>query len=124
VGDSRLYRLRAGCLEALTRDHSFLEELRQAGVETPSRADSPHGHFITRALGTDSAEPTVRRLDVQAGDVYLLCSDGLYEPLGPERLAARLGEGDREGLAERLVEEAYALGGRDNITAVLVSVRK
>jgi len=124
VGDSRLYRLRAGCLEALTRDHSFLEELRQAGVETPSRADSPHGHFITRALGTDSAEPTVRRLDVQAGDVYLLCSDGLYEPLGPERLATRLGEGDREELAERLVEEAYALGGRDNITAVLVSVRK
>ncbi|ATB34851.1 serine/threonine protein phosphatase [Cystobacter fuscus] len=124
VGDSRLYRLRAGCLEALTRDHSILEELRQAGVKMASRADSMYGHLITRALGTDSAEPTVRRLDIQAGDVYLLCSDGLYEPLGPERLAARLGQGDTEGLAERLVEEAYELGGRDNITAVLVSVRE
>jgi serine/threonine protein phosphatase PrpC len=124
VGDSRLYRLREGALEALTRDHSILEEMRRAGVGTPSRADSPYGHLITRALGTDSAEPTVRRLDVRAGDVYLLCSDGLYEPLGAERLAARLGQGDAEGMAERLVEEAYALGGRDNITAVIVSMRE
>jgi serine/threonine protein phosphatase PrpC len=123
VGDSRLYRLRDGQLEALTRDHSILEEMRQAGVETPERRESPHGHLITRALGTDAAEPTVQRLEVRAGDVYLLCSDGLYEPLGPKRLAARLGQGNAAGVAEALVEEAYAAGGRDNITAVVVDVK-
>jgi serine/threonine protein phosphatase PrpC len=122
VGDSRLYRLRDGRLEALTRDHSLLEEMREAGVETPGRGESPYGHVITRALGTQNAEPTVRRLEVRAGDVYLLCSDGLYEPLGPERIASWLGQGSAAGVAERLVEEAYAAGGRDNITAVVVGV--
>ncbi|HYO51966.1 PP2C family protein-serine/threonine phosphatase [Archangium sp.] len=122
VGDSRLYRMRDGRLEALTRDHSILEEMREAGGEVPKRGESPYGHIITRALGTENAEPTVRRLGVRVGDVYLLCSDGLYEPLGPERLAARLGQGSAAGVAERLVEEAYAAGGRDNITAVVVGV--
>jgi serine/threonine protein phosphatase PrpC len=123
VGDSRLYRLRDGRLEALTRDHSILEEMREAGVETPSRGESPFGHLITRALGTQSAEPTVRRLEVRAGDVYLLCSDGLYEPLGPERMASRLGQGSALDIAEALVRDAYAAGSKDNITAVVVAVR-
>jgi len=122
VGDSRLYRLRDGRLEALTRDHSVLEEMREAGVETPGRGESPYGHVITRALGTGNAEPTVRRLEVRAGDVYLLCSDGLYEPLGPERMASRLGQGRAAGVVEALVQEAYAAGGRDNITAIVVGV--
>jgi serine/threonine protein phosphatase PrpC len=122
VGDSRLYRLREGRLEAMTRDHSLLEEMREAGVEPPARGESPYGHIITRALGTEHAEPTVRRLEVRAGDVYLLCSDGLYEPLGAERLAAGLGHGSAAEVAERLVEAAYAAGGRDNITALVVGV--
>lgn len=122
VGDSRLYRLRDGRLEALTRDHSVLEEMREAGAETPARGESPYGHLITRALGTKNAEPTVRRLEVRAGDVYLLCSDGLYEPLGPERMASRLRQGSAAGVAERLVEDAFAAGGRDNITAIVVGV--
>lgn len=123
VGDSRLYRLRAGKLEAMTRDHSFLEDMREAGVEPPQRGASPYGHIITRALGTENAEPTVQRLDVCVGDVYLLCSDGLYEPLGPERMACLLGKGAAASMAEALVEEAYAAGSRDNITAVVVDVR-
>ena len=123
VGDSRLYRLREGHLEALTRDHSLIEELRQAGAEPIARADSPYGHIITRALGTEQAEPTVRRLELHEGDVYLLCSDGLYEPLGPQRLAAWLAQGEAADMARRLVEEAYVAGGRDNITAVVVSTR-
>ncbi len=123
VGDSRLYRLREGRLEALTRDHSVLEEMRAAGGQVPARRESPFGHIITRALGTENAEPTVQRLEAHEGDVFLLCSDGLYEPLGPERLAAELGRPRRAlEVAERLVHEAYAAGGKDNITALVVAL--
>jgi serine/threonine protein phosphatase PrpC len=123
VGDSRLYRMREGQLETLTRDHSVLEEMRAAGSDVPARRESPFGHIITRALGTEHSEPTVQRIDVREGDVYLLCSDGLYEPLGPQRLAAVLGgQQSAPELAERLVNEAYEAGGKDNITALVVRV--
>ncbi len=122
VGDSRLYRLRSGLLEQMTRDHSVLEEMRAAGCEPPPRGQSPYGHYITRALGTTRAEPTVQRVHVQAGDVYVLCSDGLYEPLGEEALATRLAHGSAREVAQALVEAAYAAGSRDNITAVVVRV--
>jgi serine/threonine protein phosphatase PrpC len=122
VGDSRLYRLREGTLEVLTRDHSITEELREAGMEPPPRGQSSFGHIITRALGTERSEPTVLRLEPRAGDVYLLCSDGLYEPLGPEQLAAGLALPDLEQACASLVSGAYDAGGRDNITAVLVRI--
>jgi serine/threonine protein phosphatase PrpC len=122
VGDSRLYRLRAGQLEQLTRDHSVLEEMREAGMEPPPRGQSPYGHFITRALGTHRAEPSLHRLHVQPGDVYLLCSDGLYEPLGDEDLGSRMARMRTARETELLVEAAHAAGGRDNITAVMVRV--
>ncbi|XXF79466.1 protein phosphatase 2C domain-containing protein [Myxococcaceae bacterium GXIMD 01537] len=123
VGDSRLYRLREGTLESLTRDHSLLEEMREAGLEPPPRGRTSYGHLITRALGTDRAEPTVARLELRAGDVYVLCSDGLYEPLGPAEMARRLAaSASAAEAAEALVGGAYSAGGRDNITAVVVRV--
>jgi serine/threonine protein phosphatase PrpC len=122
VGDSRLYRLRGGQLEALTRDHSVTEEMRAAGLEPPPRGQSAFGHIITRALGTDRADPSVQRLELQPGDVYLLCSDGLYEPLGPEGLSARLSTGSASEMCEALISGAYEAGGRDNITAVVLRV--
>jgi serine/threonine protein phosphatase PrpC len=122
VGDSRLYRLRDGALEALTRDHSVTEELRAAGLTPPPRGQSAFGHIITRALGTDRAEPTVQRLEVREGDAYLLCSDGLYEPLGPEGIALGLAQANVTRACEALVTGAYEAGGRDNITAVVLRV--
>jgi serine/threonine protein phosphatase PrpC len=122
VGDSRLYRLREGQLEVLTRDHSITEELREQGMEPPPRGQSSFGHIITRALGTERAEPTVRTLELRVGDVYLLCSDGLYEPLGPERIAEGLAMADLEQACASLVTGAYEAGGRDNITAVVVRI--
>lgn len=123
VGDSRLYRLRDGALEALTRDHSLLEEMRAAGLEPPPRGQSSYGHLITRALGTDRAEPTLTRVDLKPGDSYVLCSDGLYEPLGPEEMTRRLVmAASASEAAEALVSGAYAAGGRDNITAVVLRV--
>jgi serine/threonine protein phosphatase PrpC len=122
VGDSRAYRLRAGELESLTRDHSVTEELRAAGLEPPPRGQSAFGHIITRALGTERAEPTVRALELRAGDVLLLCSDGLYEPLGPENITAGLSKPTAKEACEVLVMGAYDAGGRDNITAVVLRV--
>ncbi len=121
VGDSRLYRLRAGKLETLTRDHSLIEELRDAGMEPPGGAGNLR-HLITRALGTDNAEPTVQRLAAQPGDVFLLCSDGLYEPLGMDGLMKRLGLSTAREGCDALVAGAYAAGGKDNITAGVLGV--
>jgi serine/threonine protein phosphatase PrpC len=122
VGDSRLYRLREGELQALTRDHSVTEELRAAGLAPPPRGQSAFGHIITRALGTDRAEPTVQRLELRPGDVFLLCSDGLYEPLGPEKIAEALARPSLKEACDLLVTGAFDAGGRDNITAVVVRV--
>jgi serine/threonine protein phosphatase PrpC len=122
VGDSRLYRLREGQLEVLTRDHSITEELREAGMEPPPRGQSAYGHIITRALGTERSQATVQRVELRAGDVYLLCSDGLYEPLGPEKITAGLALPDVAQACKSLVTGAFDAGGRDNITAVVVRV--
>ncbi|NVJ02146.1 serine/threonine-protein phosphatase [Myxococcus sp. AM009] len=121
VGDSRLYRLRAGKLEPLTRDHSLIEELRDAGMEPPKGSGNLR-HLITRALGTENAEPTVQRLWAEPGDVFLLCSDGLYEPLGTEGLMKRLMMSSARDVCDALVADAYEAGGKDNITAVVLRV--
>lgn len=121
VGDSRLYRLRAGTLESLTRDHSLIEELREAGM-TPPGGPGGWRHLITRALGTDNAEPTVQRLRTEPGDVFLLCSDGLYEPLGQEGLLRRMTLSSAREVCDTLVADAYEAGGKDNITAVVLRV--
>jgi serine/threonine protein phosphatase PrpC len=122
VGDSRLYRLRGGQLEALTQDHSVTEELKAAGMSPPPRGQSAFGHIITRALGTERSEPTVKPLELRVGDVFLLCSDGLYEPLMPEQITEALSLPDLEKACERLITSAYDAGGRDNITAVVFRV--
>ncbi|NPC74070.1 serine/threonine-protein phosphatase, partial [Corallococcus exiguus] len=121
VGDSRLYRLREGQLESLTRDHSLIEELRAAGREPPGNPANLR-HLITRALGTENAEPTVQWLETQPGDVFLLCSDGLYEPLGPEVMKEQLHAPSAQAACDALVTAAYEAGGRDNITAVVLRV--
>ena len=122
VGDSRLYRLRDGRLEALTRDHSVLEEMREAGVETPARGESPYGHLITRALGTRNAEPTVRRLEVRAGMCTCCARTGCTSRSGRSGWLHGWDRAVQRSVAERLVEDAFAAGGRDNITAIVVGV--
>lgn len=122
VGDSRIYRLRGGALEQLTRDHSLHQELVRAGEEVP-RHLSPYGHILTRALGTETAEPEVRVVPLAPGDVLLLCTDGLSNAVPPERLAAHCGADDLSAACRALVGEALACGERDNITVALVRVR-
>ena len=120
VGDSRVYRLRHGAFEQLTVDHSMYEELVRSGTgNLPSRKGFAYSNVITRALGING--PTeLTRVDLQHGDVYLLCSDGLSEMLEPEEMTRVVQTQSLQDACAILVQAAYDAGGRDNITAVLL----
>jgi serine/threonine protein phosphatase PrpC len=121
VGDSRAYRLRSGRFERLTRDHSLVEEMRRKGQLTEAQAeDHPQRSIITRALGPEpEVEVDLQTVPAQAGDVFLLCSDGLTTMLGDEQIGHLLGRATSMQSAVRaLVDEANRAGGRDNITVV------
>ncbi|MEM9494101.1 MAG: protein phosphatase 2C domain-containing protein, partial [Myxococcota bacterium] len=118
VGDSRIYRLRSGQLTALTVDHSMYEELRRAGeTDLPPRQHFPYSNVITRALGI-SGQADVRTIDLAAGDIYLLCTDGLSDVVDDARIAEILATAAAREACRILVSAAYQGGGRDNITAV------
>ena len=122
VGDSRAYRLRDGTLERLTDDHSLVEELVRQGRLTQAEAeDHPQRSIITRALGPEPEVEVDRRTHTaRAGDVYLLCSDGLTGMVPDERIAAILTQTPSLAAAGRaLIEAANGAGGRDNITVIL-----
>jgi len=121
VGDSRAYRLRGGKLEQLTRDHSLVEEMRRKGQITDAQAeDHPQRSIITRALGPEpEVEPDLQTVPAAAGDVFLICSDGLTTMLGEEQIAKLLaGASSMSAAVRALVDEANRAGGRDNITAL------
>jgi protein phosphatase/serine/threonine-protein phosphatase Stp1 len=121
AGDSRLYLLRGGALSRITRDHSVVQEMVDAGTLAPEEAERhPHANIITRAVGQEGAlelDKIAGRL--HAGDVFLLCSDGLFKDMEEARIAALLAQGAD---APMLVETALAAGGRDNISAVVLRV--
>jgi protein phosphatase len=126
TGDSRLYRLRDGELVQLTRDHSFSQELLDAGMVTEDEARLlPAKNLVTRALGASpDIEPEIHDYDVRAGDVLLLCSDGLTEMVAHAEIG-NLVRGllpDITEAARRLVDAANQAGGRDNTSVVLVQV--
>src|SRR5205807_3980823 len=122
VGDSRAYLFRDGSLKRLTQDHSLVDELVRRGKLTEEQAaEHPQRSIITRALGP---EPTVEidtwTYPVRAGDVLLLCSDGLTSMVPEERLEHILASApDLNAAAQALIDEANSAGGRDNITVVL-----
>jgi serine/threonine protein phosphatase PrpC len=121
VGDSRAYRLRAGRLEQLTRDHSLVEEMRRKGQLTEAQAeDHPQRSIITRALGPEpEVEPDIQTVPAAPGDVFVLCSDGLTTMLGEKQIAKLLASsGSMQGAVRALVDEANRAGGRDNITVL------
>ena len=122
VGDSRLYRLREGTLERLTDDHTLVDELVRQGKLTPQEADEhPQRSIITRALGPESGvEADSRTWPARAGDVYLICSDGLTSMVDEGRVGELLAASPSLAAAGRtLIEAANDAGGRDNITVVL-----
>lgn len=124
VGDSRAYLFRNGVSTQLTRDHSVGAELGiPDGDDTVTRP--PHAHMLTRALGAaalvrvDASDPP---LTVQAGDVFLLCSDGLSGTVTGTDMAPVVSQNDPESAARKLVDLALERGGTDNVTVEIVRV--
>jgi protein phosphatase len=127
VGDSRAYCLRDGELLRLTDDHSLVDELMRQGRLTPEEAvEHPQRSVITRALGPEgTVEVDTRSFRARAGDVYLLCSDGLTTMLSEEdMLEVLLANPTLRDAGEALVAAANEAGGRDNITVVLIRLEE
>lgn len=125
VGDSRVYLHRDDTLRQVSRDHSVVQELLDAGRIDAAEAElHPQRNVVTRSLG--SGEPLDIdwwSLDLRPGDRWLLCSDGLVKEVGPDRIADLLrSEVAAQQAADRLVQLALDGGGRDNITVVVVDV--
>jgi protein phosphatase len=122
VGDSRCYRLRAGKLQQITRDHSLLQEQIDAGLITPEQAAfSANKNLVTRAVGVeDSVMLETHHHDVELGDVFLMCSDGLSDMLDDTAIAQVLQVHDSlETSSRALIDAANDAGGKDNISVIL-----
>ena len=128
IGDSRCYRYRGEKLEQITRDHSLLQEQIDSGLLTKEAAKrSQNKNLVTRALGIEpEVEAEIHTHAVQPGDIYLLCSDGLNDMVEDEDMEMTLAalSANLPLAAEQLVDMANDNGGRDNVSVVLVRVKK
>jgi len=125
VGDSRVYRYRDGHLAQLTEDHSLIQDYIKMKRVTEEEAEAwPHKNVIIRALGMkDTVAVDVVTEQPQVGDCYLLCSDGLCGMLDDKQMAKLIEKGsDLDDIVAKLIEDANAAGGVDNITAVLARI--
>jgi serine/threonine protein phosphatase PrpC/CRP-like cAMP-binding protein len=124
VGDSRIYMLRKGLVHQLTEDHSLINELLKRGRLTPEQiAKLNMKNAVTRAVGVyESVEVDTLDLDVLAGDNFLLCSDGLSEYAQQNDILRVFREQPDSAVAQTLIDLANQGGGKDNITAVVVTV--
>ncbi|MFA6920695.1 MAG: Stp1/IreP family PP2C-type Ser/Thr phosphatase [Gallionella sp.] len=128
VGDSRLYRLRGEILDVITRDHSLLQEQIDCGMISVENArHSQNKNLVTRAVGIDAeVQPEIHLHDVQVGDIYLLCSDGLNDMVEDDDIQSILYamQGNLPLAAEQLIQTANDNGGRDNVSVILVKVKQ
>jgi len=125
AGDSRCYLYRGDKLTRITHDHSLVDEQMRLGAMTPEEAErSPFRSVITRAIGTQkSVTEDMIDIEVEKGDVFLLCTDGLTREVKEPHIAEVLRtDPDLDVAAQRLIDAANEAGGRDNITCVLVRV--
>lgn len=128
VGDSRCYRLRDGVFEQISRDQTLVAQLVEQGILTPEQAKyHPQRNVIRQAVGvhdpSEPFEPDIETFPLQAGDVYLLCSDGLTDMVDDAEIEQILQSEPLTRAAWKLVDRALANGGRDNVTVLLVQVQ-
>ena len=125
AGDSRIYRLRNGELTLLTEDHNLAQERYKTGelsLEAAQRLKS--ANVLTRAVGVhQDLHLDADFAEVEAGDRFLVCTDGLYKELPFQKIQSMLGASFSEHILTALIEEALQRGGRDNITGIVVDVR-
>lgn len=123
-GDSRIYLLRGDEYQQVTTDHTEVQELLASGSITSEQAQHwPRRNVITRAIGVDTTPNTDETFgDLRAGDVFLLCSDGLTEHVIDEEMESIISEFGPQEACDRLVETTLARGARDNVTVVVVRV--
>jgi serine/threonine protein phosphatase PrpC len=123
AGDSRAYRLRNGRLEAITRDHSVVQQMIDSGaLSEAERRGHPRAHVITRAIGIEGRLTLDRQFEsVLPGDRFLLCSDGLNACLGEAQLAGFLAQPELAIAADAMLEAALEEGAPDNVSFVLIA---
>lgn len=125
VGDSRIYRLRSGKLDLLTKDHSLLRELVDLGqIKEHEAGEFYYKNIITRAIGTEPlVQPTIQTEEFSLKDIFILCSDGLSDLLRKEEIESIVNEAESLSLAAtRLILLSKKRGGHDNITLLLVQI--
>jgi serine/threonine protein phosphatase Stp1 len=122
AGDSRAYLMRGGRLEHLSRDHTQVQEMVARGLMTPEQAQGhPMGHVLSRAVGVQK-EVAVDRVDgqVQPGDIFLLCSDGLHGVVGDEAIGAHFGREAPDRALDQLIDLTLEKGAPDNVTGIAI----
>jgi len=127
IGDSRVYLLRDGALSQITTDHSVVQELITAGRLSPEEAEGhPYSNVITRAVGVSEAlPPDYREFGVRDGDRFVICSDGLTKELTDYGIQHFLGlHPTPDGAVDAMLSAALENGGRDNVTIIVVDVRR
>lgn len=124
AGDSRVYRHRRGEFAQLSDDHSLVQELHRLGELTAEEAENhPSANVITRAVGvSDDVDVQVRKVNVRAGDRFLLCSDGMFKDVKPSEVSANLALSSPRQAMDRMVKLALKRGGTDNVTAVVLQI--
>ncbi len=124
AGDSRLYRLRGGSLQQLTDDHSLVGELARLGELTEDEAENhPSANVITRAVGvSDDLDLQMRQVELQPGDRFLLCSDGLFKDVQRGEVQENLAMPSLEQALDKMMKLALRRGGTDNVTAIVVQL--
>lgn len=124
AGDSRLYRLRNGKLTQLTTDHSQVESMIQQGIISRAEAGGhPAGNMVTRAVGaSENLFVDVDMTRLEAGDRYLLCSDGLDKHVADREIEKILGQGSPEDVAQKLIDVTLSRGAVDNVTVSVIEI--
>jgi len=118
---AKAYRLRGGRLEQLTKDHDLISDMERKNASQELMAAVENSNVISRAVGAhNKLEIDEIRVNVMPGDVYMLCSDGLYRELNDETITEILRESDPARATARLIDGAVRAGGRDNVSVVVI----
>ena len=124
AGDSRAYRVRQGEIAQLSRDHSLVQQLMDAGMLEPAEAEHhPNANVVTRAVGAaETLQVDTSAGEAQAGDLFLLASDGLTRVVNDDELYAELTSADPAGAADALLDMVLSRGAPDNVSFIIVRV--